>query len=90
MKKLKGKEIFKDVQNTTKGHGYLGSFIGTDELEFILEKCQEWKKLDINLRLHWTSLGLPTVPRCYSILYTPPVQGPFLWEQPQHLTPAKT
>ena len=40
----KAKEMFKDVQITTKGQRYLGSFIGTNEgkEEFILEKCKEW------------------------------------------------
>ena len=40
----KAKEMFKDVQITTKGQRYLGSCIGTNEgkEEFILVKCKEW------------------------------------------------
>ena len=42
----KAKEMFKDVQITTKGHRYLGSYIGTNEgkEEFIKEKCNEWSE----------------------------------------------
>ena len=37
--------IFPDVQITTKGHRYLGSYIGTEEgvKEFILKETESWK-----------------------------------------------
>ena len=41
----KAKELFPDVQITTKGHRYLGSYIGTEEgvKEFILNETESWK-----------------------------------------------
>ena len=41
----KAKELFPDVQITTKGHRYLGSYIGTEEgiKEFILKETESWK-----------------------------------------------
>ena len=54
----KAKEMFKDVQITTKGHRYLGAYIGTNEgkEEFIKEECKEWsEELD---GLAWASIAL--------------------------------